>query len=471
MTSAVVVGSGPNGLTAGVVLARAGCRVHVIEAADAIGGGARSAELLRPGVVHDLCSAFHPIGAGSPALRSLGLDRHGLRWRWPEIDCAHPLDEGPAALLHRSVADTADGLGEDRATWRDMIGGIAADFDELADDLLGPLVAMPRHPIKLAEFGHRALYPATGVARVFRTAQARALFGGVAAHAFTRLDRPGSAAPGLVLLAAGHRHGWPVAQGGSGAIVTALASALIDAGGTITTGQEVTSIDEVDSADVVLLDVMPAAAAGILADRLSGRRSRRYLAHRHGPAAFKVDYLVDGDIGWTDPDCGRAGTVHLGGTFDEIVAAENDVVAGRMPARPFTLVGQQWLADPTRATGSLRPLWAYAHVPHGFTGDATPAVTAQIERFAPGFRAQIVDSISTSPAQLQQQNANHVGGDIGGGRNDLTHLIARPRLSPNPYDTGVPGVYLCSSATPPGGGVHGMCGRNAAEAALRYLNR
>ncbi|WAC57841.1 phytoene desaturase family protein [Gordonia sp. SL306] len=471
MTSAVVVGSGPNGLTAGVVLARAGCRVHVIEAADVIGGGARSAELLRPGVVHDLCSAFHPIGAGSPALRSLGLDEHGLRWRWPEIDCAHPLDDGRAALLHRSVADTADGLGEDRATWRDMIGGIAADFDDLADDLLGPLVAMPRHPIKLAEFGHRALYPATGLARVFRSAQARALFGGVAAHAFTRLDRPGSAAPGLVLLAAGHRYGWPVAQGGSGAIVTALASALIDAGGTITTGQEVTSLDEVDSADVVLLDVMPAAAAGILADRLSGRRFRRYLAHRHGPAAFKVDYLVDGDIGWSDPDCGRAGTVHLGGTFDEIVAAENDVVAGRMPARPFTLVGQQWLADPTRTTGSLRPLWAYAHVPHGFTGDATPAVTAQIERFAPGFRAQVVDSISTSPAQLQQKNANHVGGDIGGGRNDLTHLIARPRLSPNPYATGVPGVYLCSSATPPGGGVHGMCGRNAAEAALRYLNR
>ncbi|AZG46785.1 phytoene desaturase family protein [Gordonia insulae] len=471
MTTAVVVGSGPNGLTAAVMLARAGCDVRVIEAADEIGGGTRTSDLFGRGTRHDHCSAFHPLGAGSPALRALKLDEHGLRWRWPEIDCAHPLDGGGAALLRRSVSDTAAGLDVDESVWRDMIGGVAADFDDLAEDLLGPLLAWPRHPVRLAEFGHRALYPATGVARVFRSDAARALFGGVAAHAFTRLDRPGSAAAGLILLAAGHRYGWPVAEGGSSAITSALASALIDAGGSITVGQTITDIDEIGDADVVMLDVMPGAASRILGNRLPARASRRYDRYRHGPAAFKVDYLIDGEVGWTHPGCSRAGTVHLGGTFAEIAAAEADVVAGVMPGRPFTLVGQQWLADPSRAVGSLKPLWAYAHVPHGYTGDATAAVTAQIERFAPGFRDRIIDVVSTSPADLELANANQVGGDIGGGRNDLRHLIARPGLSPNPYDTGIPGVFLCSSATPPGGGVHGMCGHHAARAALRHLGR
>lgn len=471
MTTAVVVGSGPNGLTAALTLARAGIAVRVIEAADEIGGGTRSAELLRPGIVHDHCSAFHPLGAGSPAFRALGLDQYGLRWRHPDIDCAHPLDGGRAAVLYRSVSDTAAGLDVDESVWRDMIGGLAADFDDLSADILGPMVRMPAHPVRLAEFGHRALYPATALARVFRSDEARALFGGVAAHAFTRHDRPGSAAAGLMLLAAGHRHGWPVAEGGSSAIATALASALIDAGGTITTGQEVTRIEEVEPADLVLLDVMPGAAARLLGDRLSRAMFRRYTRFRHGPAAFKVDYLIDGEVGWTDEGCRRAGTVHLGGDVAEIVAAEGDVVAGRMPERPFTLVGQQWLADPSRAPGQVKPLWAYAHVPQGYTGDATAAITAQIERFAPGFRERIVDSVSTGPAGLQEQNANYVGGDIGGGRNDLIHLLARPRLSPNPYATGVPGVFLCSSATPPGGGVHGMCGHHAAHAALQFVQR
>lgn len=469
MTTAVVVGSGPNGMTAAVVLARAGCAVRVVEAADTIGGGTRSGEIFRSGIVHDHCSAVHPMGAGSPAFRELGLEGYGLNWRWPEIDCAHPLDDGGAALLYRSVAGTAAGLGDDAQAWRDVFAGGGSDFDELADDILGPLVSLPHHPIRLAEFGNRALYPATSVAHVFRTVEARALFGGVAAHAFTRLDRPGSSAPGLMLLAAGHQHGWPVAEGGSSAITTALARALIDAGGTISTGNTVADLAELQPADLVLLDIMPGAAARMLGDRLSPRMSRRYLGWRHGPAAFKVDFLVDGGVGWADPSCSRAGTVHLGGTLEQIADAEAAVAAGRMPERPFTLVAQQWLADPTRAPGDLKPLWAYAHVPHGFSGDATDVVTAQIERYAPGFRERVVAVAGTTVAQLEQSNPNYVGGDIGGGRNDLRHLIARPRLSPNPYATGVSGVYLCSSATPPGGGVHGMCGYRAAHAALRSL--
>lgn len=470
MATAVVVGSGPNGLTAAVILARAGCDVRVVEAADTIGGGTRSSAIFRPGIVHDHCSAFHPMGAGSPAFRALRLEDHGLRWRWPEVDCAHPLDDGRAALLYRSVGDTAAGLGADGQAWRDVFAGGALDFDELAEDVLGPLLRFPRHPIRVAEFGNRALYPAASVARVFRTEEARALFGGVAAHAFTRLDRPGSAAAGLMLLAAGHQHGWPVAEGGSSSIATALASALIDAGGTISTGTLVTDLDEVSGADVVLLDVMPQAAAKILGKRLPPRIFRRFAEYRPGPAAFKVDYLVDGEIGWANRDCARAGTVHLGGGLTEIVEAEGSVAAGRLPARPFVLVGQQWVADPTRAPGSLKPVWAYAHVPQGFTGDATDVVTAQIERFAPGFTNRIVEVAATTTRHLQDTNPNYVGGDIGGGRNDLRHLIIRPRFTRNPYGTGVPGVYLCSSATPPGGGVHGMCGQHAAHAALRWLD-
>ncbi|MGV9709669.1 phytoene desaturase family protein [Gordonia sp. NPDC003424] len=470
MTTAVVVGSGPNGLTAAVILARAGCDVRVVEAAETIGGGTRSGAIFRPGIIHDHCSAFHPLGAGSPAFRALRLEQYGLRWARPEIDCAHPLDDGHAALLHRSVAETAIGLGVDGQAWRDVFTSGATDFDELADDILGPLLRFPRHPIRLAEFGNRALYPATSVARVFRTPEARALFTGVAAHAFTRLDRPGSAAAGLMLLAAGHRHGWPVAQGGSSAITTALARALIDAGGRITTGTPVNDLDDVAPADLVLLDVMPRAAVGILGNRLPPRISRRFQQYRPGPAAFKVDYLVDGEVGWANADCARAGTVHLGGDLHDIVAAEADIAAGQMPDRPFVLVGQQWLADPSRAPGRVKPLWAYAHVPQGFSGDATAAVTAQIERFAPGFADRIVAVAGTTTRQLEASNANYIGGDIGGGRNDLRHLIARPRLTRNPYATGVSGVYLCSSATPPGGGVHGMCGHHAAHAALRYLD-
>ena len=470
--SAVVVGSGPNGLTAAVLLARAGLDVTVLEAADIIGGGTRSSELLEPGVLHDHCSAFHPLGAGSPVFPTLGLEDHGLRWKWPEIDCAHPLDDGSAGLLLRSIDATVDGLGVDGPRWRELFGPLVNRFDDLRGEILSPMVSVPRHPVTLGLFGMRAMLPASVLGRLLRTPQARALFTGNAAHAFSRLDRPGSSAAALMLISAGHRYGWPVAEGGSAAITSALASALRDAGGRIITGTTVSRWSDIADADIALLDVMPEAAREILGGRLPRRVDSAYRRHRRGPAAFKVDYVIDGAVGWRNPQCAKAGTVHLGGTADEIVTAENEVAAGRMPSAPFVLVGQQWVADPSRSAGltpAHRPLWAYAHVPQGFSGDATNAVTAQIERFAPGFRDRIVASVSSGPAELEQANANYLGGDIGGGANDVWHLLARPRLSPNPYATGVDGVYLCSSATPPGGGVHGMCGYGAANAALRAL--
>ncbi|OOL33335.1 FAD-dependent oxidoreductase [Rhodococcus rhodochrous] len=469
MSTAVVVGSGPNGLAAAVHLARSGVDVQVLEAADEIGGGTRSGELTVPGLVHDHCSAFHPMGAGSPYLQTLGLDRYGLRWRWPEIDCAHPLDGGEAALLHRSLDVTAAGLGEDGPRWRRMFADLASGFDGLAADLMRPVLNVPRHPLRLAAFGPRALLPATASARWFRTPKGRALFGGVAAHAYHRLDRPATSAVGLMITAAGHRYGWPVAEGGSAAIARALTAQLAEHGGKVHTGVRVRRAADLPPADVVLLDVAPEAALGILGDAVPARIAKAYRRFRHAPGAFKVDFAIDGPVPWADPNCGKAGTVHLGGEFAEIARAERDVATGRMPERPFVLLGQQYVADPTRSHGSVHPLYAYAHVPAGYTGDATDAIVAQIERFAPGFRDRIVATVVTAPADLARQNPNQVGGDIIGGANADLQVVFRPRIALDPYSTGVPGVYLCSASTPPGAGAHGMCGYNAAESALRHL--
>ncbi|UYF94523.1 NAD(P)/FAD-dependent oxidoreductase [Rhodococcus aetherivorans] len=469
MSTAVVVGSGPNGLAAAVHLARSGVDVQVLEAADEIGGGTRSGELTVPGLVHDHCSAFHPMGAGSPYLQTLGLDRYGLRWRWPEIDCAHPLDGGEAALLHRSLDVTAAGLGEDGPRWRRMFADLATGFDGLAADLMRPVLNVPRHPLRLVAFGPRALLPATASARWFRTPKGRALFGGVAAHAYHRLDRPATSAVGLMITAAGHRYGWPVAEGGSAAIARALTAQLAEHGGKVHTGVRVRRAADLPPADVVLLDVAPEAALGILGDAVPARIAKSYRRFRHAPGAFKVDFAIDGPVPWADPECGKAGTVHLGGEFAEIARAERDVATGRMPERPFVLLGQQYVADPTRSRGSVHPLYAYAHVPAGYTGDATDAIVAQIERFAPGFRDRIVATAVTAPADLARQNPNQVGGDIIGGANADLQVVFRPRIALDPYSTGVPGVYLCSASTPPGAGAHGMCGYNAAESALRHL--
>ncbi len=471
MSEATVVGSGPNGLACAVALARAGVRVTVLEAADEIGGGTRSGELTVPGVLHDLCSAMHPMAVASPFLRSLGLEAHGLEWRWPEVDLAHPLDDGSAATMVRSIEETADGLGGDGRAWRRLFGPPSAHFDALNEDLVGSVIHLPRHPLRLARFGLPALAPATLLARRWESPGARALFGGVAAHGFSPLTRPLSASVGMALISACHSVGWPVAAGGSQSIADALAADLREHGGRIETGVRVRSLAELGSPDVVAFDLAPEAVADIVGDRLPSRVARAYRRYKHGPGAFKVDLAVEGGVPWTAEACHRAGTVHAIGSFEELVAAERDVNRGRMPERPFVLVGQQYLADPQRSAGDVHPVWAYAHVPSGYDGDGEKAVIDQIERFAPGLRERIVATSVRSPADLEAGNPNYIGGDIVTGANTPLQMMVRPRLALDPYGTGVPGLFICSAATPPGGGVHGMGGFNAARSALRYLGR
>ena len=471
MTSAVIVGGGPNGLAAALHLARNDVEVTVLEAADTVGGGARSGELTLPGVIHDHCSAFHPLAVGSPFWRDVGLEQYGLVWRWPEIDCAHPLDSGEAGLLYQSIDETAAALGEDGRRWRLFFGDVASGFDDLSADLLRPIINIPRHPLRLAAFGPRALLPASAVARVFRTPRARGLFGGIAAHAFNRLDRPMTASLGMMIAASGHRYGWPVAEGGSGAIIDAVVSALRSYGVKIETGVRVSARTDIPDAELVLLDLSPEQALAIYGDEMPSRIARSYRRYRVGSSAFKVDYAIDGDIPWTNPDCGRAGTVHLGGTFDEVASTEGSRAGGVMVPNPFVLLGQQYVADPTRSVGNVNPVYAYAHVPKGYEGDATDLVTQQIERFAPGFRDRILATRSTGTRQLHDYNANFAAGDIIGGANDGLQMLMRPRTALDPYWLGVDGVYLCSQSTPPGAGVHGLCGVNAATAALKRLER
>ncbi len=469
MTTAIVVGSGPNGLAAAARLARAGVEVTVLEAADTIGGGTRSAEQLLPGLVHDRCSAFHPVAAISPILAELDLAARGLRWLAPPIDCVHPLDDGTAGVLHRSIDRTADALGADGGRWRRLVEPLVDRVDAVFADASQPILRVPRSPIATGRFGAAALAPATTLARWFRTEQARALWAGVAAHAYHRLDRPLTSAVGLMILATGHARGWVVAEGGSQAIADALAADIGAHGGTIETGHRVTSVADLPSHDVLMLDVSPSIAADLLGDRLPPRIARAYRRYRHGPGAFKVDFAVEAGVPWTAPDAGRAGTVHLGGELAEVAANERAIGRGAMPERPFVLVGQQYLADPGRSVGDVHPVWAYAHVPHGYTGDATEAIVAQIERFAPGFRDRIVGTAVRSTTELSADNPNYVGGDIIGGASTPVQLLFRPRFALDPYATGVPGTYLCSASTPPGAGAHGMCGANAAARALAAL--
>jgi phytoene dehydrogenase-like protein len=459
MATAIVVGAGPNGLAAAVTLAQRGVDVTVLEAADDIGGGTRSGEAILPGLLHDHCSAIHPLAAASPFLRGLGLDRYGLRWGFPEIDCVHPLDDGRAGVLYRSIAATAAGLGADGARWRALFGGVAAQ------DLLGPVFRVPRHPVRLARAGVPAVASASLLGRAFRTEEARALFGGIAAHAFAPLERPLTAAIGVALIGAGHQYGWPVALGGSRSISGALARLLGERGGRVETGVLVRSSADVPPADVTLYDLTPTAVAGILGDRLPGRVARAYRRYRYGPGAFKVDFAVEDGVPWKAAEARRAGTVHVGGSFRQIAAASREINAGRLPERPFVLVGQQYLVDPARSVGNVHPVWTYAQVPNGFDGDATELVVGQIERFAPGFRDRIVGRV----VGLGTDNPNYVGGNIGMGERGVRQTVFGERVTLWPYDVGVPGHYLCSAATPPGPGVHGMCGHHAAVRALRRL--
>lgn len=469
MTNAVVVGSGPNGLAAATVLARAGLEVTVFEAATELGGGARSVESPIDGLLQDHCAAVHPMAPGSAFFRTLDLEAMGVRWAYAPIDAAHPLDGGGAALLHTSVDETAAGLGRDGARWRAAFGPSARAFDRLSDTIMSPMLSVPKRPLLLARMGLVAAPPPSIVGRWFRDDTARALFMGVAAHAFQPLTQPLVTGIGAGIIIAGHAVGWPVVEGGTGAFTRAHIAQLEGMGVEFVTGRRIRSLRELPPRDVTMLDVHPHLAAEILAEQQPSGARRTYRRFKPGPAAFKIDFAVHEGIPWTNPEVGRAGTVHLGGTAEEIIAAEREVGAGRMPERPFVLIGQQYVADPARAEGSIVPVYAYAHVPSGYAGDASERIIAQIERFAPGFRERIVAMAVRGPAQSEAENPNFVAGDILTGAKSPMQFLLGPRASAQPYDTGVPGVYLCSAATPPGPGIHGMGGYHAANRALRKL--
>jgi phytoene dehydrogenase-like protein len=464
---AIVVGSGPNGLAAAVVLARAGRSVLVLEAAETIGGGCRTAELTLPGFRHDICSAFHPLAIASPFFRSVPLAEHGLELVQPPAPLAHPLDDGSAVLLERSIGETGATLEGDADAWRRMFEPLVRNVDALVEETLGPL-RPPRHPLLLARFGLLAIRSAAAVARArFAGERARALFAGLAAHSILPLNRPPTASFGLLLGTLGHAVGWPVAKGGSQAIADALASYLRLLGGEIRTGSRVDSIDDLPAARAVLLDLTPKELLRVAGTRLPPRYHRGLERFRHGPGAFKLDWALEGPIPWRAPDCARAGTVHLGGTLEEIAAGEEAAWHGEHPERPFVLLGQQSLFDETRAPAGKHTAWAYCHVPNRSQVDMTRQIEEQIERFAPGFRARILARSVRAPSDLEDYNPNYVGGDIIGGAHDLSQLYTRPVPRPSPYRTPVRGLYVCSASTPPGGGVHGMCGYFAARSALR----
>ncbi len=465
---AIVVGAGPNGLAAAITLARAGHSVHVYEAAPTIGGGTRTAELTLPGFHHDVCSTILPLTIASPFFRSIDLAVHGVEVVQPDAPLAHALDGGRAVMLERSVAATAEGLGGDGPAWRRLFGPLVADADKLGAELLRPVVHLPRHPVALARFGLPALLPATALARLaFRGEEARGLFAGLAAHSMVDLHRPLTASFGLVLGLYGHASGWPMIRGGAAGVSSALAAELRSLGGSIETHRAITSLAELPPARVILLDTSPRAALAIAAGRLPGRTRRIYETFRYGSGVFKLDWALDGPIPWQADGLRRAATIHLGGTIGELAAAEREVARGGHPQRPFVLCVQYAPWDVTRAPDGKTTAWAYCHVPAGSTVDMTGRIEAQVERFAPGFRDRILARASRGPAELEAYDPNYVGGDINTGIADVRQLVFRPGPLRDPYWTGAPGLYLCSSATPPGGGVHGMSGYLAARSALR----
>jgi phytoene dehydrogenase-like protein len=469
---AVVVGGGPNGLAAAIELARAGRSVRLYEATDSVGGGTRSAELTLPGFIHDVCSTAHPLGIASPFFASLDLARHGLEWVQPEVPVAHALAPGQTVLLERDLASDGplgEALGPDAGRWAGLFGPLVRERERLLPALLRPVIRPPRHPLLMARFGLPALMPATTLARLtFREPAARALFAGLAGHSMVRLDRPLSASFGLVLGLLAHDVGWPLARGGSGAVAAALEAEARSLGVEIETGRPIGSLAELPDARAVLFDLTPRQVLAIVGDRLSESYRRQLQGFRYGPGVFKMDWALSGPIPWTDPATLRAGTVHLGGTLSEVAQAEDAVHRGRVADRPFVLLVQPTVADPTRAPAGKHIAWAYCHVPNGWTGDASAAIEAQVERFAPGFHDLVIGRATRGPAAIEAYDANYIGGDINGGIQDIRQLLFRPVARWNPYTTPDPGIFLCSSSTPPGGGVHGMCGVHAAQAALRH---
>ena len=467
---AVVVGSGPNGLAAAVTLARAGLSVHVIEGAATPGGGCRTEQLTLPGFWHDVCSAVHPLAGASPFFAGADLPGHGVRLLTPKVAFAHPLDGGRAGAVAGSVGETAAALGPGGRAYRRLLEPLVRDVPLTLPDILAPLGrSVPGHPLAMARFGLEGLLPASALSRRLRGEEARALLAGAAAHTMRPLTAPLTSAFGLLFLMIAHSVGWPLVEGGSGRIIDALVSELTALGGRVETGRWVQTLDSLPPARAVLLDVTPRQFVALAGGRLPARHRRALERFQYGPGVCKVDWALTGPVPWQAPPCREAGTVHVCGTFAEVARSESEVAAGRHPERPFCLVAQPGVVDPSRAPDGKQTLWGYCHVPSGSAVDMTGRIEAQIERFAPGFRDLILARSVRTAAEMESYNPNYIGGDIGGGAGTLRQTIFRPTLRWNPYRTGLPGVYLCSASTPPGGGVHGMCGAWAARTALADL--
>lgn len=463
---AVVIGSGPNGLAAGIRLALEGYAVKIFEASDTVGGGMRTKELIRPGYFHDVCSAIHPMAASAPFLKQLPLDDYGLKWIHPKVPAAHPLNNEPAAVLYNDLYKTALHLEPDNKFYQKIVEPIQENWDGLSRDFLGPL-RFPNNPIQMGLFGLRALQPATIFQKRFQTKRAKALFAGMAAHSILPLDAIATTAIALVFFGTAHTGGWPLPEGGSQSIANAMASYFESLGGEIETGRPIQSLKDLPPSKAVLFDLSPKQVSDIVGDRFPPSYTQKLRKFKKGSGVFKIDYILKEPVPWKDPECAKAGTVHLGGTFDEIAASEKEMDEGGHPENPFVLVTQQSLFDKTRTPDDKETLWAYCHVPNGSTVDMTDAIENQIERFAPGFKDVIDEKRIMNTQDFQEYNANYIGGDINGGRQDITQLFTRPVSLINPYATPAEGIYICSASTPPGGGVHGMCGYHAANLVLK----
>lgn len=472
MTDAIIIGAGPNGLAAAIRLAREGFSVTVYEQADSVGGGTRTAELTLPGFQHDVCSAIHPLAKASPFLRTLPLEDYGLEWIQPEIPVAHPLDIEPAGALFRSLDQTAEYLGRDARTYRALVTPFIESWEDLLTDILGPFSPIPSNPFLMARFGLKGLRSAQSIARKFQTEKARALFAGLAGHGILPFNKTATAAIGLVLGIAAHTVGWPYPKGGSHQITKAMAAYLESLGGTIQTGTSITSLDAFDDQQPVLFNTTPRQILDIAAPRLPASYANKLRNFKYGCGVFKIDLALNDPIPWRDELCRKAGTVHLGGTFDEIALSEQAATSGQHTEHPYVLVAQQSLFDDSRAPDGKHTCWAYCHVPNGSTRDMSDPILNQVERFAPGFRDCILDRHVMNTHALEAYNPNYIGGDINGGRQDITQLFTRPAGLFDPYHIPDTNLYICSSSSPPGGGVHGMCGFHAAESVLRrYVSK
>ncbi len=462
---AIIIGSGPNGLAAGIRLALEGLRVKIIEAKPTIGGGMRTLELMESGTYHDICSAIHPMAIGSPFFKKLPLDQYGLKWIHPHHPAAHPLDD-ESAILYNELSETAFHLGVDGETYKSIIEPLADHWDTLSLDLLSPL-RFPNNPIKMVGFGLKGLQSASMFQKNFKTDKTKALFAGMAAHSILPLDSIATAAVALVFFATAHTNGWPLPEGGSQSLANALAGYFKYLGGEIETSNRIKKYEDIPKTKALLFDLTPQQVSEIMGDQFPQSYRRKLSKFRYGNGAFKMDYILNEPVPWKDSKCRKAGTVHVGGTFEEIAHSEKTVSNGQHPEKPFVLVAQQSLFDSKRTSKDKQTLWAYCHVPHGSEVDMTTAIDDQIERFAPGFKDTIISKVSMNTSDFEEYNANYIGGDINGGKQDISQLFSRPVNFRNPYATPLKGIYFCSSSTPPGGGVHGMCGYHAANLVLK----